>query len=62
MPKDDKIFIDENSNLAGFDIKKRDQVLNEDGTKSDETIATIYSMDYLDEILDAIRSRDNSEG
>lgn len=58
MAKDDKIYIDENTNLQGFDIKKRDQVLNEDGSTSDECIATIYSMDYLDEILEALRNRD----
>jgi hypothetical protein len=51
-------YIEANDIAQGYDILKRDGVLNPDGTKSPERICTIHSMEYLQPILATLREVD----
>jgi hypothetical protein len=51
-------YVESNAELQAYDILKRDGVEHPDGTTSPEKICTIYSMDYLDPILEALVGAD----
>jgi hypothetical protein len=53
-------YVEPNQNLQGYDIMKRNHVLKPDGTMGPEKICTIYSMEYLTTVLDAIIAEDNA--
>jgi hypothetical protein len=51
-------YILPNDRVQGYDILKRDGVLNPDGTTMPEKICTIYSMEYLQPMLATLREVD----
>jgi hypothetical protein len=51
-------YVEPNKELQGYDILKREGVLHPDGTTSPERVCTIYSMDYLDAVLEALQGED----
>lgn len=55
----DKYFIEPNEELQGYDIFKRDGILNPDKTFSHEKILTVYSMEYVQVILYALEHEDS---
>lgn len=57
-----KYYIESNSNLQGYDILKRDGVVTPEGKLAPERIATVYSMDYMDSILEALNAEDSRSG
>ncbi len=54
-----KYYIEANDNLQGYDVLKRDGVIDpETGRKIPEKILTLYSLEYLDQILEALNAED----
>jgi len=43
----------------GYDIMKKDGIINPDGSMSPERVCTIYSMEYLDIVLKALQEEDS---
>lgn len=50
-------YLNKNNELEGYDIMKRNSV--QDGyQRKDEKVATVYSVDYIDAIIDALNISD----
>lgn len=55
-----KYYIEANDNLQGYDVLKRDGVIDpETGRQIPEKILTLYSLEYLDQILEALNAEDS---
>lgn len=59
MSNDNQFYVMPNEQLQGYEIFKRDGVINPDGTKSPERICTFYSMEYLQPLLQTLREVDS---
>lgn len=55
-----QFFMTANDELKGYDILKRDSIKTEDGYE-DEVILTVYSVEYIENILDTL-NRTDAEG
>ncbi len=58
-----KFYLEGNDDLQAYDIMKRNSVIDSNNASllKPERICTIYSMDYLDAILEALEQEDAKE-
>lgn len=54
-----KYYVEPNDANQSYDIMKRDGVENPDGTLAPERVCSIYSMEYLDAVLEALAVEDS---
>lgn len=57
-----KILIQQSALEDGIDIIAKDNALDNDGNTVDEKICTVYSVEYVDLILESIQDLHESEG
>lgn len=54
-----KLYLQKNDELKGYDIIKRDAVLNRETEEtSDLTLATVYDPDFIDVLLETLNIED----